>query len=216
MPKTCPRWYRQPRSWRCSLGGDEGIRPLGTRRVLSTDVIGQDALDAARRGEAEGLEFLFHELATPLATFADRRGATDPEGLANATLFRAFNALAGFDGEYPQFCSYVYRTARNLLIDEYRRKTRRPEVVDLAAAGPSISLSQTEDEVAGQDWLNQMLAQLTVDQRDVILLRVIGDQSLQHTADVLGKPVSAVKALQRRALRRLHTLTEEEGHTCTH
>jgi RNA polymerase sigma-70 factor (ECF subfamily) len=41
---------------------------------------------------------------------------------------------------------------------------------------------------------------LTEDQRDVLSLRVIGNLSLEETAQVVGKRVGAVKALQRRGL----------------
>lgn len=47
------------------------------------------------------------------------------------------------------------------------------------------------------------LAGLTQDQRAVLLLRVIGELSLEETAGALDKPVGAVKALQHRALARL-------------
>jgi RNA polymerase sigma-70 factor (ECF subfamily) len=39
----------------------------------------------------------------------------------------------------------------------------------------------------------------------VILLRVVADLSLEQVAAVVDKPVTAVKALQRRGLRRLQS-----------
>jgi RNA polymerase sigma-70 factor (ECF subfamily) len=58
------------------------------------------------------------------------------------------------------------------------------------------------EQIAGDGAVRQ-LATLTDDQRAVLLLRVVADLSLAETADVLGKPVGAVKALQHRALARL-------------
>ena len=46
----------------------------------------------------------------------------------------------------------------------------------------------------------QVLASLSADQRAVLLLRVIGDLSLEQVAEALGKRTGAVKQLQRRGL----------------
>jgi len=46
----------------------------------------------------------------------------------------------------------------------------------------------------------ELLAQLSPDQRDVLLLRIVADLPIEATADALDKSVEAVKALQRRAL----------------
>lgn len=47
------------------------------------------------------------------------------------------------------------------------------------------------------------LARLTPEQRDVVLLRVFADMSTREVAAVVDRPVSAVKALQRRAYAQL-------------
>jgi len=47
------------------------------------------------------------------------------------------------------------------------------------------------------------IEQLAPDQRAVLLLRIIGDLTIEEIARALGKRPGAVKALQRRGLRRL-------------
>ena len=47
-----------------------------------------------------------------------------------------------------------------------------------------------------------MLERLNEDQRSVITLRILGDLSIEQTAEVLGKSTGAVKQLQRRGLLR--------------
>ena len=46
----------------------------------------------------------------------------------------------------------------------------------------------------------QMLDGLTGAQREVLLLRVVADLSLEESAAIMGKTVNTVKQLQRRAL----------------
>ena len=46
----------------------------------------------------------------------------------------------------------------------------------------------------------KLLGELSADQRDVLVLRLICQLSVQEVAAVLDKPAGAIKALQRRAL----------------
>jgi RNA polymerase sigma-70 factor (ECF subfamily) len=60
----------------------------------------------------------------------------------------------------------------------------------------------------------ELLAGLNEDQRTVVALRVVGQLSLEETADVTGKSVGAVKQLQRRGLLALrHRVLAREGVT---
>jgi RNA polymerase sigma-70 factor (ECF subfamily) len=58
-----------------------------------------------------------------------------------------------------------------------------------------------------------MLARLSPDQQSVVLLRIIGDLTVQQVAGVLGKSPGAVKALQRRALATVERELATEGRT---
>jgi RNA polymerase sigma-70 factor (ECF subfamily) len=51
--------------------------------------------------------------------------------------------------------------------------------------------------------VHALLAELPTDQRAVLLLRILGDLTIEQIANALGKRVGAVKALQRRALKRI-------------
>jgi RNA polymerase sigma-70 factor (ECF subfamily) len=58
-----------------------------------------------------------------------------------------------------------------------------------------------------------VLETLSPDQKAVILLRVIGDLSLEQVAEVLGKRTGAIKQLQRRGLAALKRELGKEGVT---
>lgn len=55
----------------------------------------------------------------------------------------------------------------------------------------------------GDMWVRQVLGWLTDDQRDVLLLRVVADLSVEQTAAVIRKRPGAVRALQHRAIKTL-------------
>jgi RNA polymerase sigma-70 factor (ECF subfamily) len=59
--------------------------------------------------------------------------------------------------------------------------------------------------------VHQLCEQLPPDQRDVLLLRLVGDMTVEQVAASLDKSRGAVKALQRRALVRLRSEIERQG-----
>ncbi|NNC78685.1 MAG: sigma-70 family RNA polymerase sigma factor, partial [Acidimicrobiales bacterium] len=61
------------------------------------------------------------------------------------------------------------------------------------------------------DALVSYLDHLTAEQRDVILLRVVADQSIEVVAATLGKSIAAVKSIQYRATRQLRDVLEKKS-----
>ena len=84
-----------------------------------------------------------------------------------------------------------------------RRPTSRSST---AARSSSAEVTALAD--AGGQHVREVLDQLSEEQRAVITLRVLGDLTLEQTADVVGKSVGAVKQLQRRGLLELRALVE--------
>lgn len=167
-----------------------------------------EVLRAARDGDAQAFEQIFVVLSGKVLVFARVRGASDPEGLVNEVFLQVFLGLGDFDGSEVQFRAWMFRIARNKLVDESRRRQRRPvEVADddqLAAAPsrPDLVDSGAMERIA-TDSLVSRLTILTPEQRDVVVLRVVADLTIDDIAAVIGKRPGAVKALQRRAFRAL-------------
>lgn len=163
-------------------------------------------LAAAKSGEGLAFERLYRWLAPQVTNFAGARGVEDAEGIANEVFLRAFGQIATFAGDGPAFRAWVFAIARNQVIDAQRAAARRPRSADVDV--PDLPVGSAESDAMasiGTDRVQVLLAILSDDQRDVILLRSIGDLSLKQVAVVVDKPVSAVKALQRRGLRRLQS-----------
>lgn len=179
--------------------------PLGVHDDSASDF--ESTLDAARRGDGPAFETLYRSLNRRVVSFARARRAPDPEGLVNDVFVRVFSNLSDFEGNEEQFNGWVFRIARNVLIDGARQRARRVEEV-LGSDHGEIPIEQPgpEDIAAAQihgEELLRHLEVLTPDQRDVILLRVVADQSLEAVAASLDKSVGSIKSMQRRALRTL-------------
>jgi len=173
-------------------------------------------LAAARAGEGWAFERLFAWLGRAVAAYLRGAGTEDPDGSANDVFLRAFTSLDRFDGNEDRFRSWVFTIAHHLVIDERRRSARRPRRTSLDAAGPElgpVTNDSAEEALVslGDDRVRRLLAGLAPDQRDVVLLRVVSDLSIEDTAAALGKRAGAVKALQHRAMRTLRKQLEGEA-----
>lgn len=169
-------------------------------------------LISARAGESWAFDDLFRRVARRLVGFLRAQGAPDPDGLANEVLLRAFRHIGGFEGTEARFRAWVFTIARNLLADEWRKRARRPE--DVPTEPGALPEVPGEDETAAGgilgDRLRRHLEALSGDQREVVLMRIVADLSVEETARVIGKSPGAVKALQHRAIRALRKRLEAE------
>ena len=172
------------------------------------------ALERARAGDSRGFDELFHATGAAVAGYLRARGAGDPEGLANDVFVRAFGTLRRFQGDGDRFRAWLFTIAHNAAIDDARRRRRRLVEAPLTAAADTPGGDVEADAMArlAHERVHALLGRLSPDQRDVLLLRVVADLSVEETAAVLGKGHEAVKALQRRGLAALRrALSSDEG-----
>jgi RNA polymerase sigma-70 factor (ECF subfamily) len=170
----------------------------------------ENVLFAARAGAEWAWERIYEELSPSLAGYFRGQGCADPEDLVAEVFLQVVRGLDGFSGTEPAFRAWVFTIAHRRMVDDVRRRVRRPvvptepAVVD-AAAGEGGDV--TEDAFAGLDRerVQAAIAELPGEQRSVLLLRIIGDLTIEQIAEAMGKRPGAVKALQRRALRKLET-----------
>lgn len=108
--------------------------------------------------------------------------------------------------------SWLYCVARNLVIDHYRSQQHRNYLSLNDEMDELIESSYDTAEVAeirmSTEKMRMALQKLTPDQRQVILLKFMEGLSNQEVADLLSKPVGAVKSLQHRALIALRNLLD--------
>lgn len=171
-----------------------------------------DLVVAARDGQAWALTEIWTRHAGAVVGYLRGRGAHEPDDLASEVFLAVFERLPGFHGDDDDLRAFVFTVAHHRLVDELRRRSRRGETIAYDAdADTRADVSAETSALASLEsqQVEELLAALSPDQRDVILLRVLGDLSLEQTADAVGKRVGAVKALQHRALASLRRLLEQ-------
>ena len=161
-------------------------------------------LAAACAGGEWAWRELYDAIAPQLTRYLSARGVPEPDDVVGETFVRVVRYIDGFDGDEAAFRTWVFTIGRNLVVDDLRKRARRPvdAVTDdqLVAAAPR---GDTEDD-AMRDLavahVEEILGHLSVDQRDVLLLRILGGLTIGEIAQVVGKKEGAVKMLQARGL----------------
>lgn len=161
------------------------------------------ALAAAQANAEWGWRGLYRNLAPSVTGYLRAQGAAEPEDLTAEVFLQAVKAVKRFEGDGAAFRSWIFCIAHNKLIDDSRYRRRRPvepvaEPVSDAAAPVGV-----EEQVLlhlAEDRVRSLLTHLTHDQRNVLLLRIVGGLTVDEVARTLGKNAPAVKALQRRGL----------------
>ncbi|HEX4699079.1 MAG TPA: sigma-70 family RNA polymerase sigma factor [Actinomycetes bacterium] len=167
-----------------------------------------DALvDAARAGGGWAFGRLWESLAPRVAAYLRAGGVRDADDATSEVFLAAFRGIGRFEGDGAAFRAWLFTIAHHKGVDAHRRSSRQEvplaAVVDELAGRAAPSAEDVAMARADTAEALSRLAVLTQDQRSVLLLRIVAELSLAETAEVLGKPVGAVKALQHRALARL-------------
>lgn len=173
---------------------------------MASEASFDETLAAAQSGDGRAFATLYEMFDRRVHAFVSVRGEPDPDGTVNEVFLKVFTNLGDFQGNEAQFAAWVFTIARHTVIDGARRRHRRVEETALEAGESRAPAGDVESDAAarlGDDWIVEQLSSLTPDQRDVVVLRVVADLTLEDVADVLGKRVGAVKAIQRRAFRTL-------------
>jgi RNA polymerase sigma factor (sigma-70 family) len=170
-----------------------------------------DVLAAAQTGAAWAFEVLYRDLSPSVTAYLRLHGAVEPDDLASETFIGVFTGLAGFTGDEDALRAWVFTIAHRRLVDDWRRRSRRPQVCDDPGDLTALLGGDVEDDAlvgVGTDTVHRLCAELPDDQRSVLLMRILADLTVEQVAAAMGRSVGAVKALQRRGLRTLRARLE--------
>jgi RNA polymerase sigma-70 factor (ECF subfamily) len=110
----------------------------------------------------------------------------------------------------------VFTLAHHRLIDARRRAARRPVELSAEPPEPGERADDAAEEALARMGIGRVqliLSTLSDDQRAVLLLRFVGDMSIEDVARAIGKRPGAVKQLQRRGLAALKRQLVRKGVT---
>jgi len=131
------------------------------------------------------------------------------EDLASDVMLRVLESIPRYRARGIPLSAWIFRIARNRLVDIRRKRTRRREVglEDSQIAAPGSPHAAVERALTyGQ--VCTALEELTEVQAQVIVLRFLRDLDVATVARTLGRSESAIKSSQFRALASLRRILQ--------
>lgn len=169
-----------------------------------------EALQRARSSDHQALTLLYRRFLPVVYRFILARVADIPtaEDLTSETFFAVIERISETHAhDELTFAAWALGIARNQVATYYRRQRTRPaRRLDEADEDTLPAIAGEGDPLnvitARERWAEVVgaLNQLTEDQRNVLLYRVILGYSAEDVGALLGKQPGAVRALQFRAL----------------
>lgn len=129
------------------------------------------------------------------------RGDDRVEDLVQQVFVKMIEALPRYQSRGIPFGAWVFRVARNLVIDE-RRTAHPTAALELAETHPADGEDPVVAAIRADDRRHLLTAidNLPRDQRDVLVWRFLAELSPAETALLMGRTSEAVRALQHRAI----------------
>ncbi|HBH45804.1 MAG: hypothetical protein A2445_02890 [Candidatus Jacksonbacteria bacterium RIFOXYC2_FULL_44_29] len=134
-------------------------------------------------------------------------GRETAEDLAAEVFFRVWRYLKQ-NKNIDNVRALLYKTARNLIIDYYRKDkpTSLEEVDEQQLVISKASLVESVSRRDDHERLQAVILELKDEFREVIVLKYIQDLSHQEIAKILNKEVGAVRVLLHRAIKQLRSI----------
>lgn len=168
----------------------------------------------AQNMDPEAWDIIFNRYYPDIFAYLRYRTASleDAEDLAATVFERAVRHIRSYRETGKGLGAWLQRIASNLVVDYYRRRSvpgRKTQPLPPKLEDPRISPLEHALRVDTAEEVRRTLEYLPPNQRDVLIYRFLLGYNLAETAEIMGKSVNAIKALQHRALQRLREVWKQ-------
>jgi len=121
------------------------------------------------------------------------------EDLMQETYLKALEKIHSYKPKHS-FNSWIITIARNLAINEYNRRKKELKM----DPGDNEIIFGTVDSVSEKELIvKEILELLSRDERDIVIMHVIGDMKYREIAEVLGKPIGTISWKYNEAIKKI-------------
>jgi RNA polymerase sigma-70 factor (ECF subfamily) len=166
------------------------------------------------RGDSTALEALYDRYASrvlgiSMKIVGDQALAED---ILQETFWRVWQSAATYQSQLGSFTGWLFRIARNLSIDAYRRRNVRPQPFITAndsdpildeTPDPDTDVAEQAQAILTNRQVRRALASLPVAQRHVIEMAYFYGMTRQEIAEATGEALGTIHTRARLALQKL-------------
>jgi RNA polymerase sigma-70 factor (ECF subfamily) len=148
----------------------------------------QEAINRIGKGDVDAFGTLYDLYLPKIYRFIYFRThhKETAEDLASVVFTKAFNKFASFDTS-ANFSTWIYRIARNTVIDHYRTNKTTTDIDDAFDLSDSTNLSRDYELKEKLEQAQKYLATLPTEARDLVIMRLWDGLSYTEIAEITGK-----------------------------
>ena len=167
----------------------------------------EEVIDRARDGDADALAHLWRTYQHLLLRYFRAKRMPDPDDLASTVWIEVATGLDRFEGSEHDFRRWLFTIAARRRIDGIRSIKRREAYAERTRPAPAElhapSAADDADRARSLDRAIELVASLSPDQAEAVMLRVVADLSVSEVASIMQRREGAVRVLVHRGLKRL-------------
>lgn len=185
---------------------------------MATEATVRNLVKKAKGRDPEAFGLLYDEYVDQIFRYVYYKvgNFTEAQDLTGQTFLKSFENIDSYEMRDVAFSSWLYRIAHNLVVDFFRRESKR-ENVPIEEQPPTTSNRGNPVETVLADLeserLYRAMGKLTHNQREVLVLKFIDNLSNNQVAEIMGISIGAVKSTQKRGLLSLNRILSNSSGT---
>lgn len=173
----------------------------------------QHLVKLARAGDSDAFGELYDIFLDKVYRFVYIRvgNRADAEDIAEQIFVSMFTAIKRYVDDGMPFEAWMYKIARNKVIDYYRTRKSHVQLEDVAEVPDTQTLPEEHaDAVLSKEAVMKSLTQIAPVYQEIIILKFIEDKTNEEISVIVGKPVAHIRVLQHRAIGALRKVVHHE------
>ena len=164
----------------------------------------EELIKQAQAGDEAALARLYDNFYAPVYRYLyfRTRDRSETEDLAQETFLRFYRTLQKYQYRGTTPLAYLFRIARNCLIDAGRRKKSWIQFSELFGRSEEPRENPAEQR-ENAEMVKSALAELPEAEQEAVILRFVNDLPYSEIAQLTGRSEEAVRQAVSRALKRL-------------
>lgn len=169
------------------------------------DVTDETLALRAQAGNAEAFGMLYDRYLDRIYRFIYYKTflKETAEDITSDVFHKAFERLASYSAEKGVFSAWIYRIARNAVIDHYRTQKKTVPIEDVFDLGNEDRTIEEHDALITLGHVRTFMETLTPRQREIITMRIWEERPYREIAELIGGTEDSAKMAFSRAMKEL-------------
>ena len=125
------------------------------------------------------------------------------EDIASTVFMKSMEKINSFDSSQGKFSSWLYRIAKNSVIDHYRTKKDVANIDDIWDLGNDDNFTNKFDADLKLEEIRKYMQKFSKEQKEIIIMRVWDELSYREISEITGKSEPSLKMTVSRILKKI-------------